>query len=94
MNVALAVGFTEPDSPHCQSLLDVAGWRIARAAHAATACERAFALRPALVVLSRSLFASEKRAIREAVRALELPVVEAADVSDLYLVLSRSASGP
>ncbi len=96
MRVALVVGFTEPDTQACQLDLDRAGWRLARAAHGPAACERAADLRPAIVVLNRTLFASEKRTIREVAAGLALRVIEAGSAVDLHdalvAMLSRSAS--
>ncbi len=92
MRVALVVGFVEPDTLACKVDLDRAGWSLARAPHAPAACERAADLRPAVVVLNRSLWASEKRTIREAASKLALRVIEAASVNDLYDLLSRTFS--
>ena len=89
MQLALVVGFAESTAIRCAQHLGGAGFVVTRAAHGPLACERAKHLRPHLIVVSRSLWSSEKRALLDAAKALAVRVVEASDASEIDLALAR-----
>jgi NAD(P)-dependent dehydrogenase (short-subunit alcohol dehydrogenase family) len=92
MQLALVVGFAETMGIAFAEHLGLTGWVVARAAHGPAACERAKSLRPKLIVVSRDLWSSEKRALLEAAGALAARVVETSGPADLDAALARLAS--
>jgi hypothetical protein len=83
MQLALVVGFAESLAVSCTERLGGAGFVVTRAAHGPAACERAKHLRPHLIVVSRSLWSGEKRALVETAHSLAARVVEAASLADI-----------
>jgi CheY-like chemotaxis protein len=92
MQLALVVGFAETLGTTFAERLGGAGWLVARAAHGPAACERAQHLRPKLILISRDLWSSEKRALLDAARAVAASVVETSGPAELDAALARLAS--
>lgn len=90
--VALVVGLPERAAIACARRLMLAGFVVARAATGPGACERADALKPELIVVSRELWSSERNAIAEVAATLGALVVETPATGDVDLERCRLAS--
>jgi len=90
--VALVVGLPERAAMVCARRLMLAGFVVARAATGPGACERAEALKPELLVLSRELWSSERAAIIELAYAMGAMVVDSPVNGDVDIERCRLAS--
>ena len=78
--IALVVGLPRVDADACSARLRLAGYQVARAAHGPAACDQTRQLRPCLIVVSRSLWALERRAVDSAAAAVAADVVDHASL--------------
>src|SRR5437868_6774257 len=90
--LALVVGLPERAAVACARRLMLLGFAVARAATGPGACERAEALKPQLIVVSRDLWSFERRAVEETAEMLGAIVVESPLDGDLDIERCRLAS--
>jgi hypothetical protein len=92
--LALVVGLPERAAVACARQLMLGGFVVARAATGMGACERARALRPELIVVSRELWSSERQAVVDVALEVGASLAEtpASGAVDVSLCLALAAS--
>jgi hypothetical protein len=86
--LALLVGLPKAEAELCTLCLEIAGYQVVRAVHGPAACTLIDALRPTLVVVSRDLWALERRALDKAAFAVAADVVDPAALDRALLALT------
>lgn len=82
--VALVVGLPSVAADAWSKRLQRAGYQVARAAHGPAACEQARRLMPSLMVVSRNLWALERRAVDVAAAASGATVMDDAAAEGFF----------
>jgi hypothetical protein len=90
--LALVVGLPERAAMACARRLMLHGFVVARAATGPGACERAQALKPELIIVSRELWSFERRVVDETAALLGAVLVESPLDGDIDIERCRLAS--